>query len=62
MNCGRRQLRAAATMTTADGTGYAGPTCARKLGLLAPKVPRPRLIDGAPRRRKAVSGQMELVA
>ena len=60
--CGRRLLRPAATVTTADGTGYAGPTCAMKLGLLAPKVARPRLIDGAPRRRKAESGQMELVA
>jgi hypothetical protein len=59
--CGRRLLRAAATVTTADGTGHAGPTCARKLGLLAPKVARPRLFELAPRKRKVESGQMELV-
>jgi hypothetical protein len=59
--CGRRLLRAAATVTTADGTGYAGPTCARKLGLLAPKVSRPRLFELAPRRKKVESKQMELV-
>lgn len=58
--CGRRLLRAAATVTTADGTGHAGPTCARKLGLLAPKVARPRTIS-RPARRGAESGQMELV-
>lgn len=60
--CGRRLLRAAATVTTADGTGYAGPTCARRLGLLPPRVRRPRLFELAPRKRKAESGQMELVA
>jgi hypothetical protein len=59
--CGRRLLRAAATVTTADGTGYAGPTCAVKLGLLAPKVARPRVV-GRTARRTVESGQMELVA
>lgn len=59
--CGRRLLRAAATVTTADGTGYAGPTCARKLWLLAPKVARRRAVS-RPARRGVESGQMELVA
>ena len=59
--CGRLLLRAAATVTTADGTGYAGPACARKLGLLAPRMRRPRLFELRPR-RKAASPQMELVA
>jgi hypothetical protein len=59
--CGRRLLRAAATVTTADGTGYAGPTCARRLGLLAPKVARRRVVC-RPARRGVESGQMELVA
>jgi hypothetical protein len=58
--CGRRLLRAAATVTTADGTGYAGPACARKLGLLAPRVARRRVVD-APKRRARDSRQMELV-
>jgi hypothetical protein len=48
-------------VTTADGTGYAGPTCAVKLGLLAPKVARPRVV-GRTARRTVESGQMELVA
>lgn len=59
--CGRRLLRAAATVTTAEGTGYAGPACARKLGLLAPRVARTRVVS-RPARRKVESGQMELVA
>lgn len=61
MSCGRRLLRAAATVTTADGTGYAGPTCARKLGLLAPKVARRRTLSRHAR-RTVESGQMELMA
>lgn len=62
--CGRRLLRAAATVTTAEGTGYAGPACARRLGLLPARVQRPRLFELAPKRkRKTVeSAQMELVA
>lgn len=61
MNCGRRLLRAAATVTTADGTGYAGPACARRLGLLAPRVSRPRLFELAPRRRKVATPQQDWV-
>ncbi len=57
--CGRRLLRAAATVTTAEGTGYAGPTCARKLGLVAPKVARRRVVS-RPARRCVESRQMEL--
>ncbi len=48
--CGRRLARAAATLETAAGIGHAGPTCARKAGLLAPKVTRTRLFSV---RRKA---------
>ena len=62
--CGRRLLRAAATVTTAEGTGYAGPACARRLGLLPARVQRLRLFDGPPKRRRkaaAESVQMELV-
>jgi hypothetical protein len=59
--CGRFLLRAAATVTTADGTGYSGPACARKLGLLAPRVARPRTVS-RPARRGVESRQMELVA
>ncbi len=59
--CGRRLLRAAATVTTAEGTGYAGPACARRLGLLPARVQRLRTVNR--RARKAVeSGQMELAA
>lgn len=60
--CGRRLLRAAARVETKEGIGYAGPACARRLGLLPPRVRRPRLFELAPRKRKAESGQMELVA
>lgn len=60
--CGRRLKRAAATVKVEGCTGHLGPACARKVGVIKPKVSRPRLFDGAPRRRKAVSGQMELVA
>lgn len=48
--CGRRLARAAATVETPSGTGHAGPTCARKAGLLPPKVTRARLVTV---RRKA---------
>lgn len=58
--CGRRLLRAAASVTTAHGTGYAGPACARRLGLLPPKVSRPRLIEGRNLLRKRDGRQMEL--
>ena len=57
--CGRRLLRAAATVTTAEGIGYAGPACARRLGLLPPRLPRPRLFECRPKPKKE-SGQMEL--
>ncbi len=57
--CGRRLLRAAATVTTADGQGHAGPTCARKAGLL-PQIRSVRK-TGA-RRRKVDRLQMEIAA
>jgi len=60
--CGRRLLRAAATVEEHGCTGHLGPACARRLGLLPPRVRRPRLFELAPRKRKAESGQMELVA
>lgn len=44
--CGRRLLHAAASVTTKDGTGHAGPTCARRAGLLPPVVRRgPRMFE-----------------
>ncbi len=52
MYCGRRLTRAAATVDTAAGTGHAGPTCARKAGLLAPKVTRPRMVTSRRRSRR----------
>ncbi len=60
--CGRRLVRAAATVKVGADVGYAGPTCARAAGLLPARVQRPRLFELAPRKRKAESGQMELVA
>ena len=60
MYCGRRLTRAAATVDTAAGTGHAGPTCARKAGLLAPQVTRPRLFT-ARRRRARDDGQAVLL-
>lgn len=59
--CGRTLSRAAATVTTADGQGYAGPTCARRAGLLPERVSRPRLLTLRPRRRRE-TGQLELAA
>lgn len=59
--CGRFLLRAAATVQTADGIGYAGPTCARAKGLLSPTVTRRRLATSRAR-RKVETGQMELTA
>lgn len=38
--CGRRLLHAAATITTAHGARHAGPSCARKAGLLPPRAAR----------------------
>ena len=59
--CKRPLLRAAATVTTADGNGSAGPTCARRAGLLPPRVERPRAIATRARRAgRKVSQQMEL--
>ena len=58
--CGRRLLRAAATVTTADGQGYAGPTCARNAGLLLASVRRRK--GAAPARRKVDGRQMEIAA
>jgi len=57
--CGRPLLRAAATVTTADGMGHAGPTCARRAGLLPPRVER---VFAVRRRVKVDRAQMELVA
>lgn len=59
--CGRTLARAAATVTTADGQGYAGPTCARRAGLLPARVSRPRIFTVRPRRQRE-TGQMELAA
>ena len=59
--CGRRLSRAAATVETAGNVGHAGPTCARKAGLLPPRVERARLFTGRARKAgRKVAGQMEL--
>lgn len=50
--CGRRLARAAATLETAAGIGHAGPTCARKAGLLPPKVRRARPTSSRRRARR----------
>ncbi len=50
--CGRRLALAAATLETAAGIGHAGPTCARKAGLLPPKVTRPRMVTSRRRSRR----------
>ena len=60
--CGRRLARAAATLQTDGSTGYAGPTCARKAGLLPPRVSRPRLFTLRRKPAKVESGQMEIAA
>lgn len=57
--CGRTLARAAATVTTPEGTGYAGPTCARRAGLIPERVRRAAAVR--PRRRRE-TGQMELAA
>lgn len=57
--CGRPLLHAAATVKTADGIGYAGPTCARAKGLIPPAVRRPRLFTIRPR-RKVDTGQIQI--
>lgn len=49
--CGRRLTRAAATKEVDGHVGYAGPACARRLGLLPPRVQRPRLFECRPKRR-----------
>lgn len=54
--CGRLLLRAAATVRTADGTGYAGPTCAVNAKLLAEPMRRARVTQ---RRRRNDARQME---
>lgn len=51
--CGRPLLRAAATVTTADGIGYAGPTCARRKELLPPARPRRSAVK--PRRTRSTT-------
>jgi len=56
--CGRRLTRAAATVETAAGTGHAGPTCARKAGLLAPTVAR---VFSGRRRARRDDGQAVLL-
>lgn len=58
--CGRSLLRAAATVQTADGIGYAGPTCARTKELLPPVVRRPRL-STIRRRAKPATQQRDWV-
>jgi len=57
--CKRPLLRAAATVTTADGMGHAGPTCARRAGLLPPRAAR---VFAGRRRVRVDAAQMELVA
>lgn len=57
--CGRLLLRAAATVTGAGFVAYAGPDCARRLGLLPPMVGR--AFTGR-RRARVDAAQMELVA
>lgn len=58
--CGRTLARAAATVTTADGQGYAGPTCARRAGLLPARVSRPRIFT-VRRRAARDDGQAALL-
>jgi len=57
--CGRPLLRAAATVTTADGKGHAGPTCARRAGLLPPRAAR---VFAVRRRVRVDRNQMEIAA
>lgn len=57
--CGRPLLRAAATVTTADGMGHAGPTCARRAGLLPPRAVR---VFAGRRRVMVDAAQMEIAA
>lgn len=60
--CGRQLLHAAATLTTPAGTGHAGPTCARRAGLLPPVVRRGRRIFAGRRRMRMDGRQMEIGA
>ena len=57
--CCRPLLRAAATVTTADGKGSAGPTCARRAGLLPPRAAR---VFAVRRRVRVDRAQMEIAA
>ena len=57
--CKRPLLRAAATVTTADGMGHAGPTCARRAGLLPPRSAR---VFAVRRRVRVDRNQMEIAA
>ncbi len=57
--CGRRLSRAAATVETAGNVGHAGPTCARRAGLLPPRAAR---VFAGRRRVRVDAAQMELVA
>lgn len=58
--CGRQLLHAAATLTTPAGTGHAGPTCARRAGLLPPVVRRGRRLCASRRRMRVDGRQMEI--
>jgi len=57
--CGRLLLRAAATVTGAGFVAYAGPDCARRLGLLPPRAGR---LFTTRRRVKGNAAQMEIAA
>ena len=57
--CKRPLLRASATVTTADGMGHAGPTCARRAGLLPPRAAR---VFAVRRRVRVDRAQMEIAA
>jgi len=59
--CGRVLLHVAATVETVHGKRYAGPTCARRAGLLPARVSRPRIFTVRPRRQRD-TGQMEIPA
>mgnify|MGYP003442804848 CR=1 FL=1 len=57
--CGRTLLRAAATVTGAGFVAYAGPNCARRLGLLPRRAAR---VFAVRRRVKVDRAQMEIAA
>lgn len=59
--CGRRLARAAATLEWDGNTGHAGPTCARRAGLLPPRVQRARVFTVRRAARRAEGqGVLEL--